>query len=105
MGGLSSDVHGKIVSAFEQNVRDVLERHRKGGSREKLKLVRRALNLTQEEFANAYGIPYPTVRNWEQGGRGEPTGAAALLIDMIVEDPVAVSDLVAKVKARYSEKA
>ncbi|MER8882450.1 helix-turn-helix domain-containing protein [Mesorhizobium sp. M0590] len=104
MNVVSSGVHDKIVAAFEQSTRDIVRRHWKGGSREKLKLIRRALNLTQQEFADVFGLPYASVRNWEQPEK-EPTGAAALLIDMIVEDPKVVSDLVARVKRRNSEPA
>jgi putative transcriptional regulator len=32
-----------------------------------IKGVRRALGLTQEEFARRYGIPVGTLRDWEQG--------------------------------------
>jgi putative transcriptional regulator len=35
------------------------------------KIIRRALELTQEEFAVRYQIPLGTLRDWEQG-RAEP---------------------------------
>jgi len=35
------------------------------------KIIRRALELTQEEFAVRYHIPLGTLRDWEQG-RAEP---------------------------------
>jgi DNA-binding transcriptional regulator YiaG len=35
------------------------------------KIIRRALGLTQEEFAAHYHIPLGTLRDWEQG-RAEP---------------------------------
>jgi len=35
------------------------------------KIIRRALELTQEEFAARYHIPLGTLRDWEQG-RAEP---------------------------------
>ena len=31
------------------------------------KIIRRALELTQEEFATRYHIPLGTLRDWEQG--------------------------------------
>jgi putative transcriptional regulator len=31
------------------------------------KIIRRALGLTQEEFAARYRIPLGTLRDWEQG--------------------------------------
>src|SRR5271166_3219785 len=39
------------------------------------KIIRRALELTQEEFAARYHIPLGTLRDWEQG-RAEPSGSA-----------------------------
>lgn len=36
-----------------------------------VKIVRRAFDLTQEEFASRYHIPLGTLRDWEQG-RAEP---------------------------------
>jgi putative transcriptional regulator len=38
-------------------------------------VIRRALKLSQEEFARAYHIPIGTLRDWEQS-RKEPDGAA-----------------------------
>ena len=35
------------------------------------RIIRRALGLTQEEFAAHYHIPLGTLRDWEQG-RAEP---------------------------------
>ena len=37
----------------------------------RVKTIRRALQLTQEEFAARYHIPLGTLRDWEQG-RSEP---------------------------------
>jgi putative transcriptional regulator len=34
----------------------------------RLKIIRRALGLTQEQFAARYRIPLGTLRDWEQGG-------------------------------------
>ncbi len=41
-----------------------------------------ALGLTQEEFADAYGIPVGTLRDWEQGRR-EPDQASKTLLKLI----------------------
>ena len=35
----------------------------------RLKIIRRALGLTQEEFAARYRIPLGTLRDWEQGAK------------------------------------
>ena len=42
----------------------------------RIKTLRRALRLTQEEFAARYKIPLGTLRDWEQG-RSSPTSPPA----------------------------
>src|SRR5712691_533842 len=44
------------------------------------KLVRRALGLTQEEFAARFQIPLGTLRDWEQGAAEPDQAARAYLI-------------------------
>src|SRR3972149_97137 len=54
------------------------------------KLIRRALGLTQEEFAARFHIPLGTLRDWEQG-RKEPDAAARAYLKVIGRDPTAVA--------------
>ena len=51
-----------------------------------VKIVRRALQLTQEEFAARYHIPLGTLRDWEQG-RAEPDQPARAYLTLIASDP------------------
>ena len=53
------------------------------------KLIRRALGLTQEEFALRFQIPLGTLRDWEQGA-SEPDQAARAYLKVIARDPEAV---------------
>jgi putative transcriptional regulator len=53
------------------------------------KTVRRALGLTQEEFATRFQIPIGTLRDWEQG-RAEPDQTARAYLKAIAGDPEAV---------------
>jgi putative transcriptional regulator len=53
------------------------------------KLIRRALGLTQEEFAGRFHIPLGTLRDWEQGA-AEPDQAARAYLTVIARDPEAV---------------
>ena len=53
------------------------------------KLIRRALDLTQEEFAARYHIPLGTLRDWEQG-RAEPDQATRAYLTVIACDPKGV---------------
>jgi len=53
------------------------------------KTLRRALHLTQEEFAERYRIPIATLRDWEQG-RYEPDQPARAYLAVIAHDPEGV---------------
>ena len=50
------------------------------------KIIRRALELTQEQFAARYHIPLGTLRDWEQG-RAEPDQPARAYLTLIARDP------------------
>ncbi len=50
------------------------------------KIIRRALELTQEEFALRYHIPVGTLRDWEQG-RAEPDQPTKAYLMLIARDP------------------
>ncbi len=50
------------------------------------KIIRRALELTQEEFAARYHIPLGTLRDWEQG-RTEPDQPTRAYLTLIARDP------------------
>jgi putative transcriptional regulator len=53
------------------------------------KIIRRALGLTQEEFATRFQIPLGTLRDWEQGA-AEPDQAARSYLKVIARNPEAV---------------
>lgn len=53
------------------------------------KTLRRALGLTQEEFAARFQIPLGTLRDWEQG-RAEPDQPARAYLKVIAADAQAV---------------
>jgi class 3 adenylate cyclase len=52
----------------------------------RVKTLRRALGLTQEEFSARYKIPIGTLRDWEQG-RATPDRPARAYLDAIAQDP------------------
>jgi putative transcriptional regulator len=56
------------------------------------KIIRRALALTQEEFAVRYHIPLGTLRDWEQG-RAEPDQPTQAYLKVIARDPERVERL------------
>src|SRR6266545_4189053 len=55
----------------------------------RVRTLRRALGLTQEEFAAHYHIPLGTLRDWEQG-RTEPDQPARAYLKVIASDPEGV---------------
>lgn len=55
----------------------------------RVKIIRRVLRLTQEEFAEQFGIPLGTLRDWEQG-RKSPDQAARSYLKVIAGDPEGV---------------
>ena len=54
------------------------------------KIIRRALGLSQEEFAARFHIPVGTLRDWEQG-RKDPDAAARAYLVVIGKNPEAVA--------------
>ncbi len=51
-----------------------------------VRLIRRALKLSQDDFAAVFHIPLGTLRDWEQG-RKEPDAAARAYLRVIAREP------------------
>lgn len=58
-------------------------------------VIRRALQLSQEEFSERFQIPIGTLRDWEQM-RKEPDAAAKAYLKVIASNPEAVRQALAK---------
>ncbi len=56
-----------------------------------VKVVRRALGLSQEDFAARFHIPIETLRDWEHGHK-EPDSTAKAYIAVIARNPDAVRE-------------
>jgi putative transcriptional regulator len=56
-----------------------------------VRVIRRALKLSQEDFAERFRIPLGTLRDWEQG-RKEPDAAARAYLTVIGRNPSAVTE-------------
>ncbi len=67
------------------------EREKKLRRIPQVKVMRRALGLTQEEFAAHFHIPLGTLRDWEQG-KSEPDTCARAYLKVIARNPKAVTD-------------
>jgi len=65
----------------------------------RVKTLRRALGLTQEEFASRYHIPLGTLRDWEQG-RSEPDAPARAYLKVIAGDAKGVERVLKSSAAR-----
>lgn len=59
-----------------------------------VRVIRRALGLSQEAFAERFRIPLGTLRDWEQG-RKEPDAATRAYLVVIGRNPTAVSEALA----------
>jgi putative transcriptional regulator len=55
----------------------------------RVKIIRRALGLTQEQFAARFHIPLGTLRDWEQGA-AQPDQSARAYLTVIAREPDAV---------------
>lgn len=64
----------------------------------RVRTLRRALRLTQEEFSARYQIPLGTLRDWEQG-RSEPDQPARAYLKVIARDPEGVRRMLSAVPA------
>jgi len=71
------------------------EQLRKARRVPRARTLRRALSLTQEEFAARYHIPLGTLRDWEQG-RSEPDQPARAYLTVIAHDPEGVKRALAR---------
>ena len=60
-----------------------------------VKIIRRALRLSQEEFARRYGISVGTLRDWEQN-RTTPDLAARAYLKVIAREPELVRKALAE---------
>ena len=61
----------------------------------RVKIIRRALELTQEEFSERYHIPLGTLRDWEQG-RAEPDQPTRAYLTLIARDPEHVNRVLSR---------
>ncbi|MDX2143207.1 MAG: helix-turn-helix domain-containing protein [Rhodospirillaceae bacterium] len=60
-----------------------------------VKAIRKRLDMSQREFAQAFALPLDTVRDWE-AGRSGPDQAAKVLLSVIAAKPKVVQQVVAR---------
>jgi len=82
-----TEVEIETAAAADPDARPMTpEELRKARRVPRVKTLRRALGLTQQEFAARYRIPLGTLRDWEQG-RTEPDQPARAYLKVIARDP------------------
>jgi putative transcriptional regulator len=69
-----------------------------------VRVIRRALGLSQEEFATRFRIPIGTLRDWEQG-RKDPDTAARAYLRVIGYNPAVVTEALLQVRPRGAGEA
>src|SRR5262245_60916835 len=79
------------------------EERRRRKRRPRAYIVRRALRMTQEEFAETFHIPIGTLRDWEQG-RTEPDQANRAYLKVIAVDAEFVKRALAQLPGRLNPK-
>lgn len=57
-----------------------------------IKELRKRLGMTQEKFANTFGISLGTLRHWERGDR-KPQGPALVLLNLVLKAPETILNL------------
>jgi putative transcriptional regulator len=84
------DIHAAALS--DPNAQPLTEEDLKHMKRTpRVKIIRRVLKLSQEEFSAKFHIPLGTLRDWEQS-RAEPDAAARAYLIVIARNPQAVSE-------------
>lgn len=59
-----------------------------------VKNIRAKMNMSQTQFASAFGISVSTLRHWERGDR-VPHGPALVLLNVVEKEPQAVLNALA----------
>ena len=67
-----------------------------------VKNIRSNMDMSQTEFASAFGISVSTLRHWERGDR-EPHGPALVLLNVVKKEPQAVLNALTDKSQRLHE--
>jgi putative transcriptional regulator len=66
--------------------------------------IRTTLNLSQDDFATAFGFTINQIREWEQG-RARPLGGVRAYLMLIDRDPKGVLQMLRSIRAKKATKA
>ena len=84
---------GKTVWSLDQAAAKLRSTARKRARKTNPKMIREALQQTQEGFAELLGVSVRTLQNWEQGRR-DPQGPAKRLLHVASRHPVELLDAI-----------
>jgi putative transcriptional regulator len=90
-GRSDTQIEAAALSDPDNPPRNTPEREKKLKRVPQVKVMRKALGLTQEEFAACFHIPLGTLRDWEQG-KSEPDTCARAYLKVIARNPKAVTE-------------
>lgn len=57
-----------------------------------VRIIRKKLGLSRQEFADRYGFSIRTLQHWEQGNR-HPQGPAKVLLLLLLREPVMIENI------------
>jgi putative transcriptional regulator len=60
-----------------------------------VRLIRKKLSLSRQEFADRYGFSVRTLQHWEQGNR-HPDGSAKILLLLLQREPKIIENILWK---------
>ena len=88
-----SDMYSSIAQGLEQAIDFAKAKPNKAVVHEfspiDVKLLRKNIGMSQNEFTAAFGISVSTLRHWERGDR-RPQGPALVLLNVVRKEPEAV---------------
>jgi putative transcriptional regulator len=98
-GDVGSNLGDELIASLREGL-DILDgkqppaRFHAAPTAVDVKAIRTGLKLSQAEFAQRFGFPVATVREWEQGRR-RPEQAARTLLLVIASKPEIVDEVLA----------
>lgn len=93
----------KAFKSIKQGLEEAIQfaEGKKNGAREfkpkeiDVRALRKKVNMTQVEFAAAFGISIGTLRHWERRDR-TPRGPALVLLNLVYKDPKTILSVLYK---------
>jgi putative transcriptional regulator len=91
----------KIIRSCSEALIHAQEHSPRGGNKipsvnpDRIRTLRRELNLSQQKFADVYGLDINCLKSWELGRRS-PDRTSAILLTLIIHAPHQMAELIQK---------